>query len=223
MAKTIAVSSVFQKVRFILQDTGATKRWSDEELVEWLNLGCKETVSLKLSTNPVTTIHPLQAGTRQAITGFGFIYAVRNMGDGTEPGKAIIMVPRDRLDTLLPNWHADPPSDEVRYVAIDPVDPKSFFVYPPQPPGTTEHIEILEAKAPEEISTDADLATEILPLDDIYEGALVDYICYRAFLKDSAHDGSAARAVAHYGAFATALGAKAANEGMQQSEGAAKK
>lgn len=45
-----------------------------------------------------------------------------------------------------------------------------------------------------------------LSIPDIFANTLLDYMLYRAYLKDSEYAGNAQRAQAHYGAFATALG-----------------
>jgi hypothetical protein len=45
-----------------------------------------------------------------------------------------------------------------------------------------------------------------ISLPDIYGNALGDYVLYRAYTKDSEYAGNAQRAVAHYTAFANALG-----------------
>ena len=56
----------------------------------------------------------------------------------------------------------------------------------------------------------ADVGSTSDPIDipDIYANAITDYVCYRAFNKESDYAANAQRATAHYSAFVTALSTK---------------
>jgi len=58
------------------------------------------------------------------------------------------------------------------------------------------------------------IASYDVPIDihDMYKGALVDYVMYRAYSKDSSFAGSLARAAAHYQQFQGAIGVRAKDE-----------
>ena len=45
-----------------------------------------------------------------------------------------------------------------------------------------------------------------ISIPDIYANALLDYILYRAYSKDSEYAGNAQRAQSHYGAFVNTMG-----------------
>ncbi len=215
------VKQLFEKLDALLQDEDHAS-WTLKELIGWLNSAGKELVLLKPTALPSNGNMELVAGTKQTIsaTALGFGGLVRNMGvDGATPGRAIKEVSRDVLDATIPDWHTTTPAAAVKYFTRDPLDPKTFYVYPPQPSSPSK-VEAVTYIPP----ADIDYADENLSsytnvnalggaglLDDIYENAFLDYLLYRCYLKDG-EDGSDNRALMFYNAFRTALGAKQVNE-----------
>ena len=51
-----------------------------------------------------------------------------------------------------------------------------------------------------------------MQLDDVYEGALLDYVLYRAYAKDAENPANMNRSTSHYQAFVSALGGKIQGE-----------
>ena len=98
--------------------------------------------------------------------------------------------------------------DALHYM-FDPRDPKTFYVYPPA--LVTTQLDIVYSALPTDITEPADGATYTavtgnLGVPDIFANAVLDYILYRAYSKDSEYAGNAQRAQAHYQAFANSMG-----------------
>ncbi|MBP6443561.1 MAG: hypothetical protein KA267_06025 [Gemmatimonadales bacterium] len=218
-----SVRELFVRAQTILQDkTGI--RWPLAELRLWANDALREVVTLKPSANVRAMTITLDTGTRQTLptSAIQMVRAIRNMSsanpDTAVGGRAIITVPREVMDSQNPDWHDPsifPPQKEVIHVIYDPEDQRSFYVWPPN--DATGRIEVAVARYPAEIpsSPTPELRhsyTTLIDLSDIYFNALVDYILYRAYLKDNEVSGNAERAQAHYAAFANSLGVKVQNE-----------
>jgi hypothetical protein len=91
-------------------------------------------------------------------------------------------------------------------VAYDPADSNiDFYVFPPQPATGMASIEIVYSKVPAIIPTGA---TEVITIRDIYANALLDYVLYRAFGKDSEYGNQSDRSQIHYKMFSQAIGIK---------------
>lgn len=147
----------------------------------------------------------LTAGTRQTIPsdGIAFVKMTRNMGaGGSTPGTVVRKTQMDLLDALVPDWHSMTGTATVKHYSSDSRSPKTFFVYPPSL-GTTQ-VEVMYTTSP----TDVAATSNVLGIDDIFEPALVDYLCYRAFMKDDDLLGAKDRAAYHRSAYDAFLGVK---------------
>lgn len=205
---TITAQTIVDKAQVVLQDTTGI-RWADPELLGWLNAGQREIVALRPDAYTSYANVPLVAGTRQAIptNGIMLIDVVRNTGiGGTSPSRSVRKVPRELLDSQVPNWHSANQSAEVLHYTFEPRAPKVFYVYPPAT-GTTE-VEVLYSVTPPDITVGQPIV-----IDDIYEMPLMDYVLFRAYSKDSEHTANEARAVAHRQSFENTLGLKAQADG----------
>lgn len=203
---TITAQSVVDKVQVILQDTTGV-RWPDSELLDWLNDGQREIVLYKPNAFIKNLAVRMAVGTKQSLPADGvqLIDVVRNMGtNGTTPGRAVRITMREVLDSQLPDWHSETPSSVVKHYVYSLLDPKNFYVYPPQPAAGQGYLEIVYGASP----TDTTLAGTIT-LDDIYQNVLVDYILYRAYSKDTEYAADQNRAATHQNAYIAALTGKA--------------
>lgn len=228
----ISSQNISDKARIVLQDD-TNVRWSVPEMAKWINAGCKELVLLKPSTLTANVAMKLRPGTKQTLIGATFVddaspvtispiqlmEVVRNMGsDGANlsGGRAIRGLARRVLDRTEALWHSRTPSAEVLHFIYDPVDQKTFYVYPAVPTTPDVYVEVVVSKSPTNSLLDSatTLGTnDIDPgIDDIYEMALVDYVLYRAYSKDIDFAENASRAQWHYKSFHDALGIKMKNE-----------
>jgi hypothetical protein len=197
----LTVSDVLLRASDIIQDQ-TNVRWPQEELLRYLNDARREISIARPDLYATTsTVTLTGGGTRYALPSDGvrLIDVTRNMPSGAA-GKAIRVVEREILDAQKPDWHTETASAVVKHFMYDERNPRQYYVYPPATAG--HQIEIVYGQTPTDISV---LSTP-LSQEDIYTGAIVDYICYRAFSKDSEYAGNAQRAQAHYQQFMNALG-----------------
>lgn len=207
---SILASSIIDKAEIVLQDV-ANIHSSQSELLGWLNDAQREIAILKPESTAVTKTIQLATGTRQSLgTGstsdaYMLLKVVRNMGAaGVTPGNAIRNIPGEVLDANRPGWHSESASPTVQNLIYDPRTPTQFYVYPP---NSGSYVEIVYSALPAEVTAVGNAIT----ISDIFANAIVDYILYRAYSKDTDHPGNAQRAVAHYQAFTTTLGVNSQN------------
>jgi hypothetical protein len=212
---TVKVVDLIARARTILQDTTSV-RWALYELQWWLNDGYRETLNIRPDSNTSTDTFPCAAGPRQILTtefanATRLISVVRNVAANSNK-YAVHLVDRRVLDTQRRGWFAEPASISIEQYVFDPRQPKEFMVYPPA--TSTAELEVMYAEVPEPHTlTDAELGNpataEVIRIDDTFANALLDYILFRAYTKDSEQQGNAARAAAYYQAFQSSLGGSA--------------
>lgn len=193
------VSNIVTRAASHLNDVNHV-RWSVAELVEHVNEAMAVIVALKPNTNAVTAEIQLVEGTKQDIPSDGvrLIDVIRNTGvDGGVPSAPIRIIERDTLDTLRPTWHKDRSSNVVKNYVFDERNPKTFYVYPP---SRGQHIEVVYSQMPATVVNSSQLG-----VFDFFQAALLDYVLYRAFDKET-EEGSNARSAKHYQAFYSGLG-----------------
>lgn len=200
--------SIVRRVVETLQDNTSI-RWPVGELVRYLNDAQREVILYRPDAAVTNAKVTLVEGSRQSLPSGGtkLVEVVRN-STGTK--RAVRMVNREILDAQLPGWHAQTGVTEVLHYMYDPREPRIFYVYPPAA-ASGASVEVTYASVPADIAEPADgaLYTAVsgnIGVPDIYGNAVQDYVLYRAYTKDSEYAGNAARAQAHYAAFANALG-----------------
>lgn len=210
---------VMEEVGILLQDVGAV-RWPLPERRIWINAGLREIAIAKPDAVISNRVLALRAGTLQSLPagGIQLVRVYRNVRgvagiDTPRQGvSAVTVVPREVMDSQVPDWHdpsAHPPEKAVQHVVYDPEDPKVFYVYPPN--DGTGRVEVAMSSIPDEIprgNPDNKLTGygADITLDDGYRNALIDYVLYRCYQKDAAFAGNAQRSAAHFAAFAQAVG-----------------
>lgn len=227
----IAAGDILDRARRILIDE-TSRRWPLPELARWLNDGIVELIVHKPSEGSGSVVMGLVEGTRQEIpAGYSqFLAAVRNIRDwddewdedvdGAQPrvsGRVITAVDRQEIDDVQPGWHDTDvieSAQAVQHFIFDPKVPREFYVYPAN--DGTGFIEVALASIPAAIATTstvmADYDAQSINIDTIWRNAMVDYVCYRAFNKNSQAGSNAQKAAAHYTQFANSIGLKLANE-----------
>lgn len=211
---TISASSIVRRATDIIMDNTSV-RWPANELVRWLNDAQREVIIARPDAINKTTTATLAAGSRQNLDSMSLtpapaklIEITRNMA-ATSAKKAVRLVPRQILDAQTPGWHSIPGTVDILHYMFDPRDPKTFYVYPPA--LATAQLEIMYSGVPTDITEPADGAiytavTGNLSVPDIYANAILDYVLYRAYSKDSEFAGNEQRSQIHYTAFANSLG-----------------
>ena len=204
MAST--AQSIIRRCVEISQDMTSV-RWPISEVCRYYNDGQREIVLQRPDALSTNAAKALDAGSKQTLPtgGLKLIEVVRNTGGG-----AVRLTNREVLDAQIPGWHTLTGVTAIKHFMYDPRDPRVIYVYPPAGAGAS--LDIVYAKAPTDISEAADggtysnVATTALELPEIFAGPLIDYVLYRMYSKDAEYAGNAARAQAHYTAFANALG-----------------
>lgn len=212
---TTAAQSVIKKAAILLQDTAGI-RWKAGELVGWLNDGQREVVMYRPDANARIATGTLAPGVRQdmsTMTGVAnlkpakLIDVVRNVA-ATSAMNSIRQIERTILDNAVPGWTSADQSIDIVHFMYDPRTPLQFLVYPPALSGAL--VEIVISAFPDDVTTptgdDYTAVTGNIGVSDTYANALLDYVMFRAYLKDSEFTGDATRAVAHYQAFGNAIG-----------------
>lgn len=203
MATTAAY--VINRIKILTADEDASlRRWSDAELLMWLSDGQRVMSTLKPDVCQKIEAVQLALGTRQSLPsdGISLISIIRNMGrDGETPGRAIRLVKREIMDSQNPDWHGEAKRFEIRQYIYDPMDQNTFYVYPPSNgQGYVDaHFNYVPA--------DVDETTDNLSILDNYIPALIDYVLYRAYSKDSDFAGGVNQAKAYLETFMLMMGA----------------
>lgn len=205
------VGTVINNAKLVLQEvTAAGTRWTNEELIGWLNEGYQAITQVKPDASSVNATMALTPGTRQEIPTDGrrLIDVVRNTADASLK-MGVLITTRRALDTTRRSWHADPQSIDIEQYVFDDQDPTHFYVYPPAADGAELELIYSAVPKPHDKSQGLNgLANESLHLNDSYAPCLTDYILYRAYSKDAEHSANLSRAQMHLQAVSTALGQK---------------
>ena len=206
MAFTAA--DVIAKASTLLLD-GDAVRWTAQELRGYLNDALRELVALKPTAKTATVNLTLAAGCKQALPAEYTVLSRVICNRITGNSRAIQRLENaDIMDAVIPGWQHPsflPYSAAVASVIHDLADPRTFYVVP----GNTGDgiIEAVVGRMPAQIpvpGANPDLVasyTTAVDVPDIYQNALVDYVMYRSYSKDSGAPNAAARAVAHFQAF----------------------
>ena len=205
MAQT--VGDIITRARIILQETSeAGTRWTNLQLLGWLNEAYTQFVAVKPDCTSQITEHVCAQGTKQEISGHRLLDVIRGL-DGYKQG--VVKTLRDVLDTSRRRWHSEPETANIEMFVFDESSPKVFYAYPPAKAGTRLEIQQSVMPAPHAIVNATPSSTEPLRLDDTYSSALLDYVLWRAFSMDAENPGNANRAALHQNAWTTALGLNA--------------
>ena len=209
MAGTLQAQHILSRVRNILQDNTGV-RWTDGEMFDYLSDAQREIANLRPDATATHSNVQLAAGTEQSIPtdGLRLIKLVRNMsGSGTDAtgARSIRIVTEDSLNTTEPSWH-DPTvtgdaahGTEVKHYIFDNADPRKFYVYPGV--SGSAYVEVVYSKNPTSIGA----ATDLIQVDDVFANALVNFVLYRAYLKDAEYAGNQNRAGTHFQLFVSSL------------------
>lgn len=202
-------------------------RWTAPELFGYLNDGLRAVAAEKPNAYTQTVTLTLVSGTLQTLPGTyrALSRVTRNLLAGHDEeggpigGNAITDLPNTRqLDALIPNWQSNTAlfSSVVRHVIYDLADTKRFYVVPGNTGGGKIEAVVLANPGPMTAPVaDTDKITSYtatIPLGDEYKNALRDYVLARAYSKDAAVPGAAARAAGYAEMFARTMQSLAAGE-----------
>lgn len=202
--------AAIDRARYQLHDADAV-RWSDAELLAYLNDGLRQIVTIKPEANTLEALFtPADTSALQTLPAGGvkFIKATFNEAAGGGKTASIRFCEKDVLDTFLPGWSSDAPiapnaDSYYEHYMHDPRDPTRFYLYPQ--PAPAYPLWIMYTAVPTELT----LTTDTFPLADQYLEAASQYIVYRALTKEGRYSvGPEARRRELWEAFLTVLGVK---------------
>ena len=204
---TLTGTNIIDRARFTLQDSSGV-RWTDAELLTYLNDGQRELVNFRPEAKATHANVLLAAGTEQTLPsgGLRLIKVTRNMSGSAADAtgaKSIRIVEEDLLNSIEPDWHdptvtgASAHGSIVKNYLFDPDDPKKFYVYPGVKSGSSAYVELIYSKLP----TDLSGVSSTIDIEDTYGNAILNFVLYRAYLKDAEFAGNQQRAGSHYQLF----------------------
>jgi len=209
MGTTLA-SVIILKAQELAQDDDeddSNRTWKDAQALEWLNDAQLAVCGLKPDAKTINRAILLAKGTtRQTIAGRQLLSVIRNMGaNSTTPGRAIRLVDRGAKDESDPDWHVEAPATAIKEFVVDDRDDSVFYVSPPPHATTDVYVEVLEAINPTKLTD----VSDPIDIDDVYEPALIEWIMYRFFGRDSEETPNYIRANGYKANFYSLLGYKA--------------
>ena len=143
-----------------------------------------------------------------AHAGMGFLVLTSTrVGTGK---RATRLVSRDSLDSIQPSWH-DPTvkgdakhGSLIKHYMYEDQNPRNYYVYPGVASGASSFLEIIYSANPATVAANGNLT-----VPDLFANAIMNYVLYMAYMKDSEFVGSQQRASAHYNLFITSVTGKA--------------
>lgn len=205
---SIPASTIIERASLALVDPSFV-RWTAAELISYLNAGQDTLVDLRPEANAAYVELELVAGARQDLATNPGLSTVRPaalmdiVSNLTDTYDAVTSTTREALEASSPGWRGAAASTVIQHFMFDARTPASFLVYPPAATGAT--VEAMVALYPAPVAAPAsNVLSAVLGnigVRDGFQGALLDYVLYRAYLKDSDVGETAAKAQAHYAAF----------------------
>ena len=203
---TVKVVDLINRAEEILQDT-TNVRWSQQTLLDYLNDGQREVVLFRPDANPVNESLTLAANSaKQSLpaTALRLLSIYKNASPTTKP---ITNIERRVLDDQIEDWYGTTGTNVEHYV-YDPMDPKVLYVYP-HTTSSSATISIVYSSSPANITiSNFTSDTTVISLDDVYANAILDYMLYRAYQKDTEYAGDMQRSAMYLQSFQNSLGVK---------------
>lgn len=162
-------------------------RWFRSELIQYLS----EAVGVIAARQPGLFAKSKDISVTQcpiSIPDDGFSLLGVNSIDGISAQYVLI----EKLDQMYPRWRLD--KGEPNCWTKSDYDPKHFWIYPQ--PSSSVTVSILYAQDVKITDESGDIT-----IPNIYEGALVDFVMYRAYSRDGENTSEANKAQQHFQSF----------------------
>jgi hypothetical protein len=202
---TITANSLIDDAALMANDT-LNIRWTREELLNWLNAGQRAIVALAPESNVSWIELPIPAGSTAATVASAVLHIVAIVCN--KDGGAIRLVDRELLDSRYPNWptNKDHGIAEKKAYCYDPRSPKQVFLWPVHSDSrlVVGQAVMTPVNCTAKTAAAGTLPTHLIQLGDEYAEALVDFMLFRAYAKDT-DPSSAQKAQLYYTAFANVV------------------
>lgn len=205
---TYTAQSIIDEASVQLLDPNNT-RWTRAELLSWVNDGQRQIVLMSPNATNKVSVVQLVSGSRQTIPsdGWSLLELIRYMGtDGTKPGRAIRLASRELIDAYNPDWHNDSKTAMPKHYIFDQQDQTVFYVYPPN--NGQGYVQLNYSPVPPVITNES----TAIYINDIFKGALLDYVLYRACSKDAEYAPGLQLAAGYLSTFMAAMQSKGSSE-----------
>ena len=200
-------STIIYDAQVELQDTSGI-RWPATELLGHLHDG-QRAIAQKRPDQTAATVAfvPTTPGYRHTLpAGAASLIDVPRNATGRK--RAITKVDQVLLDATVRDWYSMSPAAEILHFMYDLREPRVFLTYPPASASAT--IELVYSAYPASTATasgaTASTVTGDIDLPDEWSAALLHYVLFRAWRKDSEFGGNAALSKSHYDLFRAELG-----------------
>ena len=203
---TVKAVDLINRAEEILQDN-TNVRWSQQTLLNYLNDGQREVVLFRPDANPVNASFTLAANSAKQTLPSAALRLLSIYKNASPTTKPITNIERRVLDDQIEDWYGTTGPNVEHYV-YDPMDPKIFYVYP-HTTSSSATISIVYSSAPGDITiSNFTSDSTVISLDDVYDNAILDYMLYRAYQKDTEYAGDMQRSAMYLQSFQNSLGVK---------------
>lgn len=191
-------ADIIGDARHILNDTDTVSpRQADSELLIWVNDGIREIAMHKpMEFAAVTTVACVAGKCEQTLSftdSIQLIEVLRVTG-----GNSLTPFDRQTMDQFRPGWRSDSAGAAQQWSVLKD-ESLAFLIYPPAP--NLQSVDVRHVRNPATLA----LTDPITVLPSAYKAALIDYVVYRAELKDD-ENVVTARSTAMFQAFLTKIG-----------------
>lgn len=177
--------------------------WSLDDLVHYYNSAIASIANYRPDLFSTTQTISCVAGTRQALPAgaIKLIEVERNTG-----GRKIRYFDRGQLDDLDPEWVTRTGAAEAEAYLHEPANPRTFWLHPGVAAGVK--VDLVLSVLPAPVTVAQVEAGSVMQVDDTYLTPCMDWIIFRAYMRDSDETANSARGQLHLQAFAQYLGIK---------------
>ncbi|NML34515.1 phage adaptor protein [Paraburkholderia antibiotica] len=184
-------------------------RWTKAELIEYANDAALQITQLRALEFSQPHKLELVAGARQTLPAGGIFFS-RVAGTYDAYGRVVGQpsATDSAATRIAANWFEPivcrtPTRDYiVRSYSLDPDDQGAFYVDPPVPPGAKVEALVVYTAEPEAAGKDGALG-----VPGVYHNAVIEWMLYRAYSKDTESATDATRASEHLKLFTDLMGA----------------
>jgi len=201
---TITAEQIITSCQELVQDEDGVV-WTNDEGLGWVNDAQRAIALVRVDSSVLRSAILLVPGIKQEIAGRRLVDIHYNMGaDGLTVGAPIRLVNRTIKDDSDPLWTTETAATEILEYMYEANSPKNFEVSPPVHATTAVYAEVTQAVNP----TDCATIGSTIDLEDIYAPAMIEWVMYRFFGRDSEETPNHQKAVGYFGSFFNLLGEK---------------
>ncbi|MCH7373788.1 hypothetical protein MM182_00060 [Aeromonas sp. MR19] len=194
------VSEMLNRASIELTDTQRIS-WGLDDLLSYYNSAISAIASARPDIFIKTQLFACAAGTRQTAPA-GTIKLI-DVERNTLTGKTIRYVSRADLESLIPSWASSTGGVETELYVHEPTNITAFWLYPGVQAGV--NVDLVLSILPATVTKATVESGVNVQVDDRYITPCLDWIMYRAFMRDSEVTANASRGQLHLQSFKQAL------------------